>query len=193
MKNRKIVIIFGLLILLAIGLTPNLSAQTKTPKAEEKPLPDLVLSSVTGQKWSLHENRGRIVLMNFWATWCAPCRTEIPYLVRLSDKYKASGLQVVGITIDSENTEQINNFIKEFNVDYPILLVIPGSMLSQQKAVPMSLLIDEKGVLAKKYIGAVEENVFEKDIDDLLSKKTAQKKNSRNGRTGNFSKKGYRK
>lgn len=170
-KNRKIIILFGLLALAAVNFFPGIAAQTKTPKAKDKPLPDLTLSTVGGQKWSLRERRGRVVLLNFWATWCAPCRTEVPYLVRLSDKYKANGLEVVGVTIDSEDTEQINNFIKEFKVNYPVLLTVPGSVLSRQKAVPMSLLIDEKGVLAKKYVGAIKENVFEKDIKVLLSKK----------------------
>ena len=180
MKNRRIIILFSFLALLTINLVSGLSAQTKTPpKAKVKPLPDLILTSVTGEKWSLHEQRGSIVLLNFWATWCAPCRAEVPYLVRLSDKYKARGLEIVGINIDSENTEQINNFIKEFKMDYPVLLTVPGSTLSQQKSVPLSLLINEKGVLVKKYVGAIKEIVFEKDIKSLLSKKSAWKKVSR--------------
>lgn len=189
MKNRRIIILFSLLALLASGLVSSASAQTKTPpKAKDKPLPNLILNTIDGQKWSLYENRGRVVLLNFWATWCAPCRAEVPYLVRLASKYKASGLEVVGIAIDSENTVQINNFIEEFKVDYPILLTVPGSVLSQQKAVPMSLLVDEKGVLAKKYVGAIKESVFEKDIKGLLSKKSVEKKVSRISKTGKLPK-----
>lgn len=118
MKNQKNIIHLSLLILLLIGLVTNLPAQTKTtPKAKDKPLPDLTLPTVAGQQWSLHEQRGRVVLLNFWATWCAPCRTEVPYLVRLSNKYKENGLEVVGISIDSENIEQINSFIKDFKIN----------------------------------------------------------------------------
>lgn len=173
MKNRKFIILYFLSALFTIGSVSDLPAQTKKVpvKASAKPLPDLSLSTVTGGKWNLHEQRGRVVLLNFWATWCAPCRTEVPYLVRLYSKYKGNGLEVVGIAIDSENKEQINGFIKEFKVNYPVLLAVSGSALSQQKAVPMSLLIDEKGVLVKKYIGAIKESVFEKDIKVLLSKK----------------------
>lgn len=179
------------MVLLASGFVSRVSSQSKTPpKAKDKPLPDLILSNAAGEKWSLHEQRGRIVLLNFWATWCAPCREEVPYLVRLSSKYKASGLEVVGIAIDSENTGQIADFIKEFKVDYPILLTVPGSILSRQKAVPMSLLIDEKGVLAKKYVGAIKESVFEKDIKSLLGKKFVEKKVSRISKTGKLSKHG---
>ena len=183
--NRKIINRISLLTLFVAGLVFASPAQIKrASKPVEKPLPNLSLNAIDGQKWSLYENRGRIVLLNFWATWCAPCREEVPYLVRLSSKYKASGLEVVGIAVDSENTGQINNFIKEFKVDYPILLAVPGSVLSQQKAVPMSLLVDEKGVLAKKYVGAIKESVFEKDIKGLLSKKSVEKKLNRNSKTG---------
>ena len=169
MKNLNFRILFSLLIIIGFAII-CVPAQKRTPP-KAKPLPDLVLQSVAGETWSLHGRRGRVVLLNFWATWCAPCRAEVPYLVRLSNKYKARGLDVVGVTVDSENTVQINDFIKEFAVDYPILLTVPGSALSRQKAVPMSLLVDEKGFLVKKYVGAIKESVFEKDIKNLLNKK----------------------
>ncbi len=139
-------------------------------KTAEKPLPNLALDNINGQKWNLEEMRGSIVLLNFWATWCAPCRTEIPALVSLSKKYNTDGLKIVGISVDSENVALINKFIKEFKIDYPIVLAVPGSLLSQQKALPMSLLIDEKGLLAKKYVGAIKEADLEKDIRELLKK-----------------------
>jgi len=177
-KSRKIFIIWlSLFALGTIYFSSSTTAQSKTnikPKAAAKPLPNLTLNTTNGQKWSLDENRGRVVLLNFWATWCVPCRAEVPYLVRLSNKYKTGGLDVVGINIDGDNIEQINSFIKEFKVDYTVLLTVPGSILTRQKAVPMSLLIDGKGVLVKKYVGAIKESVFEKDITDLLDRKSAR-------------------
>lgn len=170
-RKSKIILSFALLMLLVGAFAGRLSAQGKTAvKSRSKPLPDLVLNTVDGQKWSLSERRGHVILLNFWATWCAPCRTEIPQLVRLSDKYKKSGLEVVGISVDSENIAGIKAFIEDYKINYPTLLAVPGSLLSQQKAVPMTMLIDEKGVLSKKYVGAVREAVFEKDIKKLLGK-----------------------
>lgn len=179
MKRRIFFIVWLSLFVLA-GVFPvsNVFAQrktkTSTKTAAAKPLPNLTLNTIDGQKWSLEENLGRIVLINFWAMWCAPCRTEVPALVRLSNKYKASGLQVVGVSVDSENIEQINAFIKDYKINYPVLLASPGSLLSRQKAVPMTLLIDATGILAKKYVGAAKESVFEKDIKDLIAKKSAR-------------------
>lgn len=177
MRNRNLVICLSFFALVTGLLISGAFAQQKTKtelKSAVKPLPNLSLNTVGGQKWSLDETRGRVVLLNFWATWCAPCRVEVPYLVRLSNKYKTGGLNVVGVNIDSDNIEQINSFIKEFKVDYTVLLTVPGSTLTRQKAVPMSLLIDGKGVLVKKYVGAIKESVFEKDITDLLDRKSAR-------------------
>lgn len=181
MKKHKIALRIILPALILLVLTINLPAQTKAPPKEENPsLPNLRLNTIQGEKWSLHEQRGKIVLLNFWATWCAPCREEIPALVNLSKKYKPSGVEIVGISLDSENIEQVNKFIKEFKMDYTILLTVPGSLLARQETVPVTLLIDENSRLTKKYIGAADESLLEKDIKDLLSKKPAS---DRDGKT----------
>ncbi|MCW5961516.1 MAG: TlpA family protein disulfide reductase [Pyrinomonadaceae bacterium] len=156
------------LFLLAI-FAVNAAAQ-KSTDSDEKPLPNLKLKTVDGAVWNLHDDRGKIVLLNFWATWCEPCRTEIPVLQALVKKYETKGFKVVGVSLDSENLETIKEFIAEFKIKYPVVLTVPGSMLSQQESVPMSLLIGEKSVLYKKYVGAIEAEVFEKDIDELLNK-----------------------
>jgi len=188
MKRQIFFIVWlGLFALATIFPASSIFAQRKTRTSSKtvvaaKPLPNLTLNTIDGQKWSLEENRGRVVLIKFWATWCAPCREEIPALVRLSNEYKASGLEVVGINIDSENIEQINAFIKDYKINYPVLLAAPGSLLSRQKAVPMSLLVDETGILAKKYVGAAKESVFEKDIKDLLDKKSSRTEGNQKGK-----------
>lgn len=173
MRIHKIInkICFSALMLIFFAL--SFPAQTKD---ESPALPNLTLNKIDGTKWNLHDERGNVVLLNFWATWCAPCREEIPVLVDLSTKYKSKGLKVVGVSVDSENLEQINEFIKDFKMNYPVVLTIPGSLLSQQESVPMTLLIDENSRLVKKYVGAAEGSLFEKDIKDLLSKRKVQKK-----------------
>ncbi len=176
MKNRKIIGFIVLSALIFVFASVSTAQKKPTAKTAVKPLPELTLNTADGKEWSLSEQRGSLVLLNFWATWCAPCRTEIPVLVRLADKYRADDLRVAGVSVDSENIGLINKFIDEFKMNYPVLLAASGSALSRQKAIPMSLLIDEKGILAKKYIGAVKESVLEKDIRDLLNKKIARRK-----------------
>src|SRR5688500_17366011 len=75
-------------------------AQQETKVSEGPLLPNLIFSTIDGQEWSLHKNRGSVVVLNFWATWCAPCRTETPMLVKLADEYEKRGLKVAGIALD---------------------------------------------------------------------------------------------
>ena len=177
MKFQRTITRFIFLTFLSAVFVISSFAQAKQmAKPVNKPLPNLVLNTIDGKKWELYENRGQIVLLNFWATWCIPCKSEIPALVRLAEKHRVDGLKVAGISVDSKNTPQIKEFIESYKIKYPVLLTDPGSLLSRQKAIPMSLLIDENGFLAKKYIGAIKEDIFEKDIKNLLNKRSAAQK-----------------
>ena len=157
-----------------LDFTPDLFAQNEqAPKSDAKPLPNLVLNTIEGREWSLYENRGRVVLLNFWATWCEPCRTETPMLVRLAGEFEERGLRVVGIALDKDGVGIIKKFVAEYKVDYPILLPVPGSRLSQIDPVPTTLLIDAEGRLAKKYVGAMPEKILRADLEKLIKPKSA--------------------
>lgn len=167
MKIFKRLLIFALVFSVALF---SISAQSKPPKkAEEKPLPNLVLNTIDGKKWSLYENRGKVVLMNFWATWCEPCRTETPMLVKLSGEFRPRGLKIVGIVLDENGSEKIKKFITEYKVHYPVLLPVSGSALSRIDPVPTTILIDGEGRLAKKYVGELPEDILRKDIEKLTN------------------------
>jgi thiol-disulfide isomerase/thioredoxin len=169
MKILRIINHAGILGLMMALFASFLFAQAQAePKPAPKPLPNLILDTLDGEKWSLHENRGRVVLMNFWATWCEPCRTETPMLVKLGKEYKPRGLDIVGIALDEDGAEPIKKFVAEYRIVYPILLPVPGSRLSQMEPVPTTLLIDSEGRLAKKYVGAMPEEVLREDIEKLL-------------------------
>jgi cytochrome c biogenesis protein CcmG, thiol:disulfide interchange protein DsbE len=162
-KSKFIALVF-LISVMAISAF----AQTKQPeKSAEKPLPNLVLNTIDGGKWSLYENRGKVVLLNFWATWCEPCRTETPMLVKLGKEYNERGLKIVGIALDQDGSEIIKKFMSEYKIDYPVLLPVPGSALSRIDPVPTTLLIDGESRLAKKYVGELPEEILRKDIEKL--------------------------
>ena len=168
MKNRKVINFVALLFLSAGILTIESPAQTEIPPASaRKALPNLALKTIDGRQWNLNENRGRVVLLNFWATWCEPCRTETPMLVKFADEYRERGLRVVGIALDEDGTSIIRKFVAEYKIDYPILLPVPGSALAQIDPVPTTILIDAEGRLVKKYVGAVEEEILRRDIEGL--------------------------
>ena len=171
MKNQQVINFVLFFVLSFAAFAAGATAQTnQKPKPTEKPLPNLVLKTINGEKWSLEENRGRVVLINFWATWCEPCRTETPMLVKLSDEFESRGLKIVGIALDTGGTNLIKKFVAEYKVDYPILLPVPGSALSRIDPVPTTLLIDSEGRLAKKYVGELTEKILREDIAKLTER-----------------------
>jgi cytochrome c-type biogenesis protein len=123
------------------------------------PAPAYAATSLAGDSVSLAGLRGKVVLMNVWATWCGPCRKEIPELRALHTKYKDRGLEVVGISVDAEGTDDaIRSFLQEFKMDYPIWRD-PNegvSSLFRLAGVPATLLIDRSGVIRWRATGAIE-------------------------------------
>ena len=146
--------------LLAAGLT--------TVDAQRVPVPNISMPTLDGGQWSLKENAGRVVVLNFWATWCEPCRTEVPYLIKLRGELGGKGLSVAGVTLD-EGTDVVKKFVAEYKVDYPILVPPAGSPWTKLENTPTTLVIDREGRLAQKYIGAVSEEELRRDIEKLLA------------------------
>src|SRR5215467_11076753 len=89
---------------------------------EGKPAPLLAMKDIEGRAMRLSDYKGRVVLLNFWATWCAPCRAEMPDLVKWQREYKSQGLQVIGVTYPPEELAEVRQFIKSINVNYPVAL-----------------------------------------------------------------------
>jgi thiol-disulfide isomerase/thioredoxin len=171
MKNRTVINYLGFGFLVIAMTASVLFAQTKQAPSKQavKPLPNLVLDTLDGgKKWSLHENRGRVVLINFWATWCEPCLKEVPMLISFGKEYEKRGLRIVGIALDEEHREElIKSFVGKYKINYPILLPVIGSRLAQIDPVPTTLLIDAEGRLAKKYVGLIPEKLLRADIEKL--------------------------
>jgi peroxiredoxin len=120
--------------------------------------PEYSASTLSGDSVSLSSYRGKVVLLNVWATWCGPCRKEIPELRVINSRYSSQGLTVVGVTVDTEGTEaQIADFVKEFRMDYA-LWHDPNERISAQYAIvglPASFLIDRSGVIRWKATGPI--------------------------------------
>jgi len=139
-----------------------------SPASERKAGGDFRLQDIDGKRWTLAEQRGRVVLVNYWATWCPPCRTETPGLVRLANEYRGRGVEVVGITLD-ENFTAVREFVAEYHIPYPILLPSDASNLTMIESIPVTLLYDRQGRLAKRYVGAVSETTLKRDVEQLLA------------------------
>src|SRR4051812_29151766 len=126
---------------------------------------------INGKKVSLSEFKGKVILLDFWATWCVPCKEEIPGFIELQKKYGARGLQVVGVSVD-DSMNQAKKYAAEMKMNYPILLAEGKEDILRAydpiKSIPVSIVIDRQGRIATRHEGTAKMDVFEKEILPLL-------------------------
>ena len=143
--------------------------------------PDFTLRTVQGELFKLSENRGKVIMLNFWGTWCGPCRREIPDFNKLHAKYQKDGLKIVGITITSGSVKNILDFMNDWDMEYTVLTDIDNNETQKVTSdygraigkpitgIPTTLIIDKEGYIVKGYVGPRSEEVFYKDLQPLLS------------------------
>jgi len=132
---------------------------------------DFELSRLEGGTFRLSDYRGQIILLDFWATWCRPCRMTIPHLIKLYQQYKDKNVLVVGISLDGGDPATVSKFVDEFKIPYPILLGDAETVAKYGNfpAIPVSFLIDQKGEIVERHSGFRPRQIYETDIDLLLA------------------------
>ncbi|MCK5230598.1 MAG: TlpA family protein disulfide reductase [Desulfobulbaceae bacterium] len=127
-------------------------------------------SAVDGSTIDISQFKGKVILINFFATWCAPCRIEIPELIKLQDKFGPKGFTAIGISVDQNGSKLVKRFAREFDINYPVLLA--NAKVTRDfggvSAVPTTFLVDRKGNVVKYYPGLINRRVFENDLKQLL-------------------------
>jgi cytochrome c biogenesis protein CcmG, thiol:disulfide interchange protein DsbE len=139
------------------------------PASQRAALPDFTLPAIQGGKWRLGDTSGKVVLLNFWATWCGPCREETPELVEVYKQYRSRGFEIAGISLDEEPQEVVPNFVRRFGVPYPVLL--PGAdftLAGYIEHLPTTLILDRRGRVAGSWIGQVHADELTRAIERLL-------------------------
>jgi peroxiredoxin len=131
--------------------------------------PDFSLPQLSGQQLRLSSFRGKIVLLDFWATWCEPCREEIPHFVDLQNQYRNQGLQIIGVSMD-DGPEPVREFYQQFKMNYPVVMCTASVAESYGGVLglPVAFLIGREGQIYFKHIGATEVSVLEQEITALL-------------------------
>lgn len=142
------------------------SANTETANNPENPFPPAPTALMTadfklidGGKFKLEDAKGKVVLFNLWATWCGPCRAEMPELVELQNKYRDQGFEIVGLNIDDETPEQVKPFVEKMKLNYKIGWADRAETeefmrISRRTEIPQSFLIDREGRLNGVFLGA---------------------------------------
>ncbi len=136
--------------------------------ARGRPAPDFALAGLEGVPWRLSQLRGSVVLLNFWASWCEPCRRELPQLQRLHERHSADGLVVLGVSDEDPGTAR--RHLEELGIGYPSLRDVDGSVMQSYRihAIPTSLIIGRDGQLLKRMEGYTPAGAFEKALKPLL-------------------------
>jgi peroxiredoxin len=164
----------GILLVLTAWLT---YAAVK-PAKDRQPAADFTLTDAQGQKVQLSSLKGKVVLLNFWATWCGPCQAEIPWFGEFAAKYKAQGLEVIGVSMDDEGWKIVKPYLAKKMVTYRIVIgnddlshkygkLNPGSEGSID-TLPTTFLIDRTGKVAAIHSGLVKRSDYETDLAQLL-------------------------
>jgi cytochrome c biogenesis protein CcmG/thiol:disulfide interchange protein DsbE len=173
--RRVLLIFFAILIVIAIyevGRHHTASPTAGSAGGSHAAAPGFSLPDLDGRSIELANYRGKVVLLDFWATWCAPCRDEIPHFVEFQSTYGGQGLQVIGLSMD-DSAKPVLPFYKEFKMNYPVAMGTTqvaeayGGILG----LPVTFLIDRDGKIAAKHVGAVEMPVLEGEIKSALQAK----------------------
>ncbi len=182
LKHRKLIqyLLFAVAVLWIAIASQSWTDQKAGVRAvkDRTPVANLVFPRLDGHSWRLWDHRGEVVLINYWASWCAPCREETPGLVDLARDYRYKGLSIVGVSMDEGGKQAVESFLREFHLPYPVLMPDLASPSAPAiDALPTTVLVDRNGRAAKAYVGAVRESVFRADVNQLLAEQPAPSPN----------------
>ena len=144
-----------MLPLILIFLSCAESGVKENPGKEYPPAPEFTLEDLYGNEISLSDYEGKVVFLNFWATWCGPCRQEIPGFLEIYEQYKTKGMEIIGISVDRTGPASVLNFARQYRISYPVVMSTqklerdyrPGQFI------PTTFVIDKKGQIRHKHIG----------------------------------------
>ena len=165
LRHRFTEIVLGVGLVAAFLIWP-----TQVPADNvRKTAPNFTLSDSKGAAVRLSDYKGKVVLLDFWATWCHGCKTEIPWYMEFQNKYKDKGLAVIGVSMDDDGWKSVKPFLEEQKMNYAVVIGNEAlAKLYSVDALPVTLLIDRNGKIAVSHVAMVEKDAFEKEIRALL-------------------------
>jgi peroxiredoxin len=166
-----VALVISIMLVFGIQKARHSSGPPGAGKLQGQPAPDFTLASLDGKTLKLSDYRGKAVLLNFWATWCEPCKIEMPWFADLQKKYEAQGLQVLGIAMDDATPKEIGEFAHKLGVNYPILVGKEevGTQYGGVQYLPSTFYISRDGKIIDRVFGLVSRSEIENNIRKALA------------------------
>lgn len=164
------IVVLGLIIFLALELTSTYKEARKQEPVRTMQATDFSLPTLEGEERSLHEERGKVVIINFWATWCEPCKIEMPHLQSFYEKYKED-VEILAVNVtDKESDKAVKKFIDKYGITFPVLLDQSGDISTMYGAftIPTTIILNRDGEIEKEILGPMEEDLLIEYIKPLL-------------------------
>lgn len=161
-----------MLRVIAISLLLLMSPAVAAAQSDEATIkaPSLIFRDTRGRSVRLDDYRGKVVLLNFWATWCAPCRVEMPDLVKWQRKHRGRGLQIIGVTYPPTKLAKVRRFMRRIRINYPVVIGTKQtkSLFDAGETLPLTVIIDRDGRVRGRVEGIMFEDEFEEKVKPLL-------------------------
>ena len=168
-KEKKMRKIAWFLIPLTLVVFVMVSADNACAVKEDPPVaPDFTLKDLNGKKISLSDYEGKVLFLNYWATWCPPCRVEIPDFIEVYNAYKDKGLEILGVSLDQIGADQVSKFAERFKMNYPVAMATKDLFRNYPppQAIPTTIVIDRNGKIQYRKVGMMSKQ----EIIDLFNK-----------------------
>jgi peroxiredoxin len=172
-----VAMVVSIMLVFGIQKARHNSTGSSSGKLLNQPAPDFALTSLDGKTLKLSDYRGKAVLLNFWATWCEPCKIEMPWFVDLQKKYGPQGLQVLGVAMDDAPAKDISDFAQKMSVNYPIVIGKEevGTQYGGVQYLPSTFYISRDGKIIDRVFGLVSRSEIENNVQKALSTQVATK------------------
>jgi cytochrome c biogenesis protein CcmG/thiol:disulfide interchange protein DsbE len=186
MKTVKSIVLITLTALgLIVACSHSIPADAASLRAgkDRKAAPDFALKDSNGAAVKLSDYKGKVVLLNFWATWCGPCKVEIPWFIEFQQQYKDKGFEVLGVAMDDEGWQAVKPYLTERKVNYRVLLGNDSvtQLYGGVDSLPTTFVIDKEGRIASAHVGLVAKHEYLGEIQSLLGIKSADSNVARSG------------
>ena len=174
-RDPVVIVVVAMVVALMLVFGYNLTRKQRPTVSASIPgngtAPEFTLQALDGKTVHLSDYRGKAVLLNFWATWCGPCKIEMPWFVELQKEYGPEGLQIVGVAMDDASTQEIGDFAKDMGVNYPVLIgkESVGDAYGGVQFLPENFYINRNGKIVDRAFGLKGRSEIEDEIKRILA------------------------